>query len=213
MENVLAVNFDEDSNAYEALSVLKGMDGQGQLELAGAAVVVREEDGSLVTKDQVDDTYLEGTTTGGMVGLVIGILGGPFGVLIGGATGLLVGSLFDVADDDDTESALSDISRSVRVDRTGLIADVNEQSPEIVDTAMTRLGGTVVRRPLEEVQAEIAAAEDAQRAAAKEARKQLHEHRRDQAKEKIQAKIDDLKAKIEALKAKLHRHPAHTAGN
>jgi uncharacterized membrane protein len=213
MENVLAVNFDDDSNAYEALSVLKEMDGQGQLELAGAAVVVREQDGSVVTKDQVDDTDLEGTATGGIVGLVVGILGGPFGVLIGGATGLLVGSLFDMTDDDDTESALSDISRSVRVDRTGLIADANEQSPEAVDTAITRLGGTVVRRPLEEVQAEIAAAEDAQRAAAKEARKQLHEHRRDQAKEKIQAKIDELKAKIEDLKAKLHRHPAHAASN
>jgi len=211
MENVLAVNFDEDSNAYEALSVLREMDGQGQLELAGAAVVVREDDGSVVTKDQMDDTDLEGTATGGIVGLVIGILGGPFGVLIGGATGLLVGSLFDMADDDDTESALSDISRSVRVDRTGLIADANEQSPEVVDTAMTRLGGTVVRRPLEEVQAEIAAAEDAQRAAAKEARKQLREHRRDQAKEKVEAKINELKAKIEDLKAKLHRHPAHAA--
>src|SRR3954465_14295059 len=208
MDNVLAVNFDEDSNAYEALSVLREMDGQGQLALAGAAVVVREEDGSVVTKDQMDDTDLNGTATGGIVGLVIGILGGPFGVLIGGATGLLVGSLFDMADDDDTESALSDISRSVRVDRTGLIADANEQSPEVVDAAMTRLGGTVVRRPLGEGQAEIAArgggeplgggqaeiaaAEDAQRAAAKEARKQLREHRRDQAKQKIQAKIDEL---------------------
>jgi uncharacterized membrane protein len=213
MENVLAVNFDEDSNAYEALSVLKEMDAQGQLALADAAVVMREDDGSVVRKDQVDDTDLAGTSTGGIVGLVIGILGGPFGVLIGGATGLLVGSLFDMADDGDTESALSDISRSVRVDRTGLIADADEQSPEAVDSAMTRLGGTVVRRPLEEVQAEIAAAEDAQRSAAKEARKQLREHRRDQANEKIQAKIDELKAKVEDLKAKLHRHPAHAGSN
>jgi DNA repair exonuclease SbcCD ATPase subunit len=97
--------------------------------------------------------------------------------------------------------------------RSAAPASANEQSPEAVDAAMTRLGGTVVRRPLEEVQAEIAAAEDAQRAAAKEARKQLREHRRDQAKEKIQAKIDELKAKIEDLKAKLHRHPAHASSN
>src|SRR3954464_7203531 len=101
MDNVLAVNFDEDSNAYEALSVLREMDGQGQLALAGAAVVVREQDGSVVTKDQMDDTDLDGTATGGIVGLVIGILGGPFGVLIGGATGLLVGSLFDMDDGHD----------------------------------------------------------------------------------------------------------------
>src|SRR3954452_662241 len=206
MENVLAVNFDEDSNAYEALSVLREMDGQGQLELAGAAVVVREQDGSVVTKDQMDDTDLEGTATGGIVGLVIGILGGPFGVLSGGATGLLVGSLFDVADDDDTESALSDISRSVRPGRTGLIVEANEQSPEVVDTAMARLGGTVLRRPVEEVQAEIGSAEDAQRGATREARQRLHQHRRDEAKEKIRAKVEELKAK-------LHRHSVHAGGN
>jgi hypothetical protein len=40
------------------------------------------------------------------VGLIIGILGDPLRVLLGGATGLLIGSLFDVEDSDETESAL-----------------------------------------------------------------------------------------------------------
>jgi hypothetical protein len=31
------------------------------------------------------------------MGLLLGILGGPFGLLIGGSTGLMVGSLFDLA--------------------------------------------------------------------------------------------------------------------
>jgi uncharacterized membrane protein len=200
MENVLAVNFGEDSKAYEALSSLKELDDQGQFRLAAAAVVVRGEDGSMVTKDSVGDAGLEGTTTGGIVGLVIGILGGPLGVLIGGATGLLIGSLFDIEDADETESALSDVSRSVRPGRAAVIAQADEQTPEVVDTAMTRLGGSVLRRTVDDVQAEIAAAEDAQRAAAKEARKRLREQRREQTKEKIHAKIDELKAK-------LHRRP------
>jgi uncharacterized membrane protein len=204
MENVLAVNFDEDSKAYEALTSLKELDGQGQLELAAAAVVVRTENGSMETKDSVGDNDLEGTATGGIVGLLIGILGGPFGILIGGATGLLIGSLFDMEDADDTESALSDISRSVTPGHTAVIAQANEQSPEVVDNAMKQLGGTVVRRTADDVQAEIAAAEDAREAAAREARKRLHEQRREQTKEKIQAKIEELKAK-------LHRHPVGAA--
>ncbi len=146
------------------------------------------------------DDALEGTATGGLIGLLIGILGGPFGVLLGGATGLLIGSLFDLADDDDTESALGELSRSAQVGRTTLLAQVTEQSPEVVDTAMGNLGGHVLRREMDDVEAEIAAAEDAQRAAAKAARKHLHEQRRAQAKEKIHAKIEELKAK-------LHRHP------
>jgi ElaB/YqjD/DUF883 family membrane-anchored ribosome-binding protein len=86
MENVLAVNFADDANAYEALSKLKELDGQGQVEVAGAAVVARAENGTITVKDEVGDSGYTGTATGGIIGLVIGILGGPFGVLLGGST-------------------------------------------------------------------------------------------------------------------------------
>jgi uncharacterized membrane protein len=196
MENVLAVTFGEDSKAYEAISGLKQLQGDGQIDLAAAAVVMRHEDGHLETKDSVDGPALEGTTSGGLIGLLIGILGGPFGVLLGGATGLLIGSLFDLDDADQTESALSEISRAVPAGHTALLAQVSEQSPDVIDNAASKLGGTVVRRSLEDVEAEIAAAEDAQRAAKKAARKQLHEQRQAEAKEKIQAKVQELKGKL-----------------
>jgi uncharacterized membrane protein len=200
MDNVLAVNFAEDSKAYEALSSLKELDGQGQLDLAAAAVVVRGEDGHIDVKDEVGDSDLTGTATGGAVGLIIGILGGPFGILLGGATGLLLGSLYDLDESDATESALGDISRSVRPRRTALLAEADEQSPEVIDNAMASLGGLVLRRSLDDVQAEIAAAEDAQRAAAQEARKRLREQRQAKTKEEIRAKIDELKAKLKGLR-------------
>jgi uncharacterized membrane protein len=205
MDNVLAINFSEDSKAYEALSLLKDLDGQDQVDLAGAAVVVRSEDGRVEIKDEVGDTGYSGTATGGVIGLIVGILGGPFGVLIGGATGLLIGSLFDLDDAEETESVLSEISRSVRPAHAALLAEVTEQSPDAVDAAMERLGGSVLRRPLDDVNAEIAAAEDAQEAAKREARKRLREERRTEVKEKIHEKIEDLRAK-------LRRGPAVSAG-
>jgi uncharacterized membrane protein len=204
MESVLAINFAQDPNAYEALTTLKELDGQGQVALQGAAVVLRNEDGGIDIKDEIGDTGYEGTATGGIVGLIVGILGGPFGVLLGGATGVLIGSLFDLDDLDETESVLGEMSRSVRVGHDAVLAQVNEQSPEVVDSAMERLGGTVVRRPLDDVEAEIAAAEDAQRAAKQAARKRLHEQRREQRKEQIQQKIAELKSKLHI------DHPART---
>ena len=90
---------------------------------------------------------------------------------------MLIGSLFDIDDRDDTESMLSDMSKSVVVGRTALLAEVTEQSSEVIDTAMARLGGTVIKRSVDEVEAEIAAAEKAQRQAKKEARKELHKAR------------------------------------
>ena len=190
--NVISVAFEDDANAYTALTTLKQLDTQGQVKVQAAAVVARADDGELVVKDQVGDVDYVGTVSGGTLGLLIGILGGPLGVLIGGSYGLMVGSLFDLSDADETESVLSQIAISVRPGRSALLAQVIEQSAEVVETAMAGLGGTVLRRPMDEVEAEIAAAEKAQR----EANKELMRGRREHTEEQVHAKVQDLNAKL-----------------
>ena len=202
--NVIAVSFKEDASAYEALTKLKELESQRQIGMRGAAVVARDETGQVLVKDQVADESFAGTATGGLVGLLIGILGGPFGILIGGATGLLIGSLFDEDDADETESVLAEISKSIEVGHDTLLAEVSEQTPEVIDTAMAPLGGTVLRRDAGDVEAEIAAAEDAQREAKRKARKELlHAHHEKQ--------IERIREKIAELMAKLHRHKKEAA--
>jgi uncharacterized membrane protein len=203
-ENVIVVSFAEDDKAYDAVTALKQLDSQSQVGVVGVAVVERDATGRVEVKNQVEDETLVGTTSGGLVGVIIGVIGGPLGVLLGGATGVLVGSLFDIADSDDTESVLGEVSKTVQVGRTALLAEVVEQSPEVVDTAMARLSGTVVRRPVADVEAELAAAEQAQRAAKKQARKELREARKTKTH-------DDVKAKVDALKSKLGHHDKRDA--
>ena len=166
------------------------------MSVRGAAAVVRGEDGKVVTKDQIGDESVEGTVTGGLVGLLVGVLGGPLGILVGGASGVLVGSLLDEDDTDETESALADISRSIRAGSTGLLADVSEETPVAIDAVMANLGGTVLRRSAGDVQAEVAAAEKAQREAKKQARKELLDARHKKQREEIDAKLADLRAKL-----------------
>ena len=206
-DNVLVVTFGEDpendKNAYQALTDLKQLDSQNQIKIAGAAVVTRDLDGRVEVKSEVGDAPYTGAATGGLIGLLIGIIGGPLGVLLGGATGLMAGSLFDIDDVDTTESMLSDISKQVHPSRAALLAQVTEQSPEVIDTAMERLGGQVTRRSAADVEEEIAAAEEAQRKAKSEARKELHQARVEQHKQ-------DAHAHVEELKTKLHRTPAGT---
>jgi uncharacterized membrane protein len=195
--NVIAVSFDPDENAYEALTTLKTLDGQGQLGVEAAVGVVRDANGDVAIKDSVESFQYAGTASGGTIGLLIGILGGPLGVLIGGTYGLMLGSLVDLDEAERSESVLSDISASVRPGHTALLAQVTEQSPEVVDAAMARLGGTVLRRPVADVEAEIAAAEKAQRDAKREARKELARGRREHSKEQAHAKVEELKAKLQ----------------
>jgi uncharacterized membrane protein len=204
-DNVLVVTFGEqpadDANAYQALTDLKQLDAQGQIEIAGAAVITRDLDGRVDVKSEVgNDPYL-GTASGGMIGVLLGIIGGPLGVLLGGAYGALVGSLFDIDEAESTQSVLAEISKQVHPSRTVVLAQVIEQSPEVVDSAMARLGGAVMRRPSADVEQEIAAAEDAQRSADREARRELHQARVEKTKEEARAKVEELKAKLPSTKA------------
>jgi len=204
-ENVIVVGFADDRTAFEALTTLKELDSQGQVRVVEAAVVTRTDDGQVHVKDEVGDDPLVGTASGGLIGLVIGILGGPLGVLIGGASGLLLGSLYDMADADDTDSVLGEMSKMVQVGRNSLLAQVVEQSPEVIDAAMARMSGTVVRRAKYEVANEIAAAEGAQRKAKQEARKELRKERHEEHREEVDAKVAELKSKLH-----LDRKPATT---
>jgi uncharacterized membrane protein len=204
--NVISVSFDPDTNAYAALTALKELESQNRLSVEAAGVVVRGDDGQIVVKDRAGSYDFTGTASGGLLGLLVGILGGPLGVLIGGTYGLMVGSLVDLDEAEDTDSVLAQISASLQPGHTALLAEVTEQSPEVVDTAMADLGGTVLRRPVYEVEAEIAAAEKAQREAKREAARELRRGRREHTKEQVQATVAQMKAK-------LPRHDKAAAGS
>ena len=126
--NLIAVNFTDDDKAYAALSELKQLDSEGVIELREAAVVTRDADGRVITKDSPVTEVGVGTATGGIMGLLIGILGGPLGVLLGGTTGILVGSLYDLSDAESTDSFVAAFSETVRAGHNTVLAELREPS-------------------------------------------------------------------------------------
>src|SRR5258707_996433 len=80
---------------------------------ASRAVVSRSDTGELSLRDGSDDDDEPGMWTGGIVGLIVGILGGPIGVLFGGAIGLAAGSLYDLDNAEETDSDLEHIARTI----------------------------------------------------------------------------------------------------
>ena len=98
-ENVVLVTFEEESTAYQAVTVLKEADADERIDLHAVAVVQRMEDGTLRVKEGDTDDFpvatwtagALGAATGGIVGLTLGVLGGPLGLLLGGAYGALLG--------------------------------------------------------------------------------------------------------------------------
>jgi uncharacterized membrane protein len=207
METVVAITFGRPKEAYEALTKLKELDQQGQLGLYEGGVVERDVTGRLVVEDQVDgsnDDVGIATASGGLIGLLIGVLAGPVGMLLGGSIGLMSGSIVDLTAYDDDDSVLSAFSRHVGPGETAVLAQLDEQSYEVVDSAMARLSGSVLRRLADEVRAELAAAEDARKKAEHEARKKLRQERHKQREDDIDAKLDSLRAKFHHNGAKAH---------
>jgi uncharacterized membrane protein len=196
-ENVVVVRFTEPSKAYQALSTLKQCDGEGRIALRSAAIVERTQAGELRIPEGADNVGLIGTASGSLMGMLIGVLGGPVGVLVGWGTGALMGGVLDVARVEKSDEALSVLGRAIPPESTAVIAGVEEPAVEVIDGEMAKLGGEVTRRPLDEVMSELEASEAAAEAAADEARRTLREER----KAKVAADFDE---RVGNMKEKLH---------
>src|SRR4051794_23481217 len=199
-EKGIVTTLPQDSRGDEGLAPLKELAGQDQIDLRDGAVVERGQDGTLRLHDESgnEDEGLA-TLTGGTIGLLIGILGGPLGVLLGGAVGLLTGAIVDAEDDEETDSVLEHIARSIGNGKTAMLADLDESGPTAVDGAMAALDGRVQRFAREDVEAEIAGAEEAAREARVKARKELRHQRREATVEKVQAKLRELRERLQHL--------------
>ena len=197
MENVVVVRFTEPSKAYQALSVLKQCDGEGRIALRSAAIVERTQAGELRIPEGADNVGLVGTASGSLMGMLIGVLGGPVGVLVGWGAGALMGGVFDIDRAEKSDEALAALGRAMPPESTAVIATVAEPAVEVIDGEMTKLGGEVTRRPVAEVMDELEASEEAAEAAAHEARRALRKER----KAEVTADLDERVGKV---KEKLH---------
>jgi len=204
--NVIAVTFDEESKAYEGLSRLQQADDEGRVGVRGAVIVERKPDGTIHLQEGEDNTIGLGTAGGSLIGVLIGVLGGPVGMLLGLGTGMAVGAAVDLDRADEADDVLTQMSRSIPAGTTALIAEVDEAAVEVVDGDMATLGGRVIRRPAEDVMAELEAADEAARASEKEARRVMREAKKKERAEKHEQNKEQWDERVSALKEKLSHH-------
>ncbi|MEU7908311.1 DUF1269 domain-containing protein [Actinoplanes sp. NPDC049118] len=198
-ESVAVIRFPQPSQAYQALSDLRGLAWSlTSIEVGSAALVERTPDGALRVPEGEDAVIGVGTTAGGLIGMLVGVLVGPLGVPVGLGAGALVGGVFDIERASGVDSAVALLSAQIAPGTTALIIEVAENTPEPLDQLAARFGATVERQPAAQVSAEVEAADAAAEAAQKEAGRVLRERKRTEAKAKIDEKLD-------AVKEKLHR--------
>jgi uncharacterized membrane protein len=196
-ESVVIIRFRESSQAYQALSDLRGLgESLTSLEVRSAALVERKPDGTLYIPEQGDTILGAGTAVGGLTGTLVGVLGGPLGVLLGFGTGALVGGLFDIDRATSVDGALAQLSARVPPGSTALIVEAVETTPEPLDQLAARFNATIERQPAAQVAAEVQAAAAAAEAAQKEANRVLRERKRAEFKAKIDEKVDTVNERL-----------------
>lgn len=203
-DNVVVVRFPELVRAQQAMSELDRRDTEGRIKVNAATIVERRSDGRLRVPEETDIGELSGTVSGAFLGMLIGAFEGPLGVflgwsagaLFGWGSGALFGDIEDLRKTEEAEDALTALGTSIRPGSCAIVASVSEPTTEVIDEEMAKLSGEVTRRPIEEVMAELEAAEEAAAAAAKEARRVMRERRKARVTAEFEERITKLQNKL-----------------
>ena len=201
MENIVVVNFEVESEAYQALSELKANAFTDSYIISQAALakneggVIKSLDWFTVGAKANDDAIL-----GGALGALFGVVGGPIGMLLMGSYGALVGSTIDLADAEQDATMMEHVMKCVTEDKTVLIAIVQEEEGSDLDANFAKYQSEVTRFDAVEIAVEVEEAQRVEAELAIQARKQALQEKKDAHHEKIQARKAELAAEFEDLK-------------
>ena len=191
MENMLVVVFDSESKAYEGTNALSKLDREGSITVHAELVIKKNDEGKTVVLKIVDEFPIS-TVGGTAIGSLIGLLGGPFGVIVGATTGTLVGATSDLYRSGVSAEFVDEVSAILTPGKYAVIADISEEWITPLDLEMEKLDGLVFRTARLDVEADQLRREkavyDMEMAQLKAEMKEAKAER----KTKLQAKIDQL---------------------
>lgn len=202
-EHVITVSFEVESEAYQAINGLK-RDFANDGYVISHVNLVKNVNGHIVSFDSFDsgvDT-LDDRARGGIVGALVGILGGPIGIILGGSWGALLGSTVDAGDAAANASLLEKVSEAIPEGKTALLILAQESEAASLNRKFADYAVEILRQDAAEVAQEVEEAARLQADLERETRKRLREEKKADHKQKIQKKREEIKAKFAAFKEK-----------
>ncbi|EJR49091.1 hypothetical protein IIM_03870 [Bacillus cereus VD107] len=144
-KKAVVLTFQEDMQSYKTFSVIKKLHLEQQLKVDQIAVIKRKIDGELSVEDFIDITGADKTNRGGLIGMFVGILGGPFGVLLGGLIGSTIGIFQDKKEITHAYSVFENTLKSIKPGKTGVIVIVEEQTEDTLNNLVQEGNGKIDR--------------------------------------------------------------------
>ncbi len=100
MSHILVITFDDEDQANSVLKTLKGLQNEDLLAIRDTAVIIKDKEGKVHIKNQVESGMKWGAIAGGAFGLLLaGFLFPIAGILLGAGAGALIGKFFETGVD------------------------------------------------------------------------------------------------------------------
>lgn len=174
MLNIVGALFAKESEAREAMADLTRAP-----EINGTTIyqlsLVKRTDGVLKLCDNFTSDALksDGTIKGSLIGGLMGILTGPIGMLLGSATGALLGTANDLDNKDDSAALIEQAAQKLEEGDIALIALADEKKEDVLDHALVKYNTVIVRYDAAVIAKELEEAEKMQAEMARQARAML----------------------------------------
>jgi uncharacterized membrane protein len=147
---LIVASFEDEDTASHTLKELEKAHKEGVLQLKEVAVVHVDKKYKVHIREKGDLGGGGGAAIGGVLGGVVGVLGGPPGVLLGGAAGAFIGGL--IARRHDTgipNDRMKQLAQPLKAESSAIMAEIEPQWEENTVKFLTEAGAHVTLHKVE----------------------------------------------------------------
>ena len=153
MKNMVSVIFENEAEAYKALSEFRRDPLNGDYAISNAAVVRRNGEALSVLDGFEMPVGMNNSSKGWIIGMITGIFFGFYAMLMGACLGSLIGVFFDHKVLNRNSGYMQDASKQLEDDRTALLLLVNEKTAGMIDARLAHYETEITRTPVIETKA------------------------------------------------------------
>ena len=203
MLNIVVSIFEVESEAYQAITELKNQKGL-KTSIMSEAVLVDKKNGYYTILDNFvfDPDAMDDMAKGGLIGMCIGILGGPLGMLLGASVGSFAGVVSETDKTAETASMLEQMILKLSDNTLAIIGLAEEKDESEIDELLSKYKTIIARFDAAVVEQEVERARDMEKEMENLAKLEVRNQKKEEHQAKVEERRNKMKARFAAIKEK-----------
>ena len=203
MLNVVVSIFEVESEAYQAITELKNHK-ELKTSVMSEAVLVDKKNGYYTILDNfvIEPDSLDDMARGGLIGMCVGILGGPLGMLLGASVGSFSGVVSETDKTDEGASMLEQMILKLSDDTIAIIGLAEEKDESEIDALLSKYKTIIARFDAAVVEQEVERAKDMEREMENLAKLEVRKQKKEEHRAKVEERRNKMKARFAAIREK-----------